>query len=104
MSIRKLKEQSEVPKMISVKMSIDNNTMSTNVQVIEESETERKKPKIISEITLKPAEKVQIKNIVDNMTTEPVEGNKATEEIMFLSSQPIPPETKQILMEQIKTW
>lgn len=85
-TVKKLKELSENPKTIEVKISIENNGMSTQTRMIEEFEREKKKPKILSEITLNPSNKI----------TE--------EEVMMINTQPVTPEVRQSLVEKIKTW
>lgn len=92
-SIRKLKKQKDIPKRIEINMTIDNNAMSTNINIIKETEMDRKKPRIMSEITIRPADKEKRK------VTPTKESND--EEIMFLSEHEIQDEEKQNLSNQI---
>lgn len=100
-SIRKLKMQKTIPKKIEVNMSIDNN--ATNIQITKEAETDKRKPRIISEVTIRPADTKQNKK--NSAIISSKEMNKSDEEeIMFLSEHEMQKEEKQNLTNQIKTW
>lgn len=50
--------------------------MTTDIRVIEETELEKKKLKIISEITLRQADRIQIENNANDITTKSLDETK----------------------------